>query len=814
MSDTVKLFIAQELERLRVQKEDHEHGALATYNLGYCYIDGVGVNENIEVGLSLLEQAAESGCQRARTQLLRFYSSGKALDNRQQTNFARWSETSIEEQDKPALRVLRIVAPDVFSHLRAEWALERALQVDNKPAINNVNRPWMTWRAKLLYFAASNDMPGLMERMLQAEPALISAKNNYGQTPLMAACQSANLGITQYLLNNGSDVHARDDNGFTALHWLISFSDNEKKTVATALGARNVDSNVYGLWPEISQEIPPNLRGGPAINGTPLHWAIACSDLTAVELLIPIGAHASLITQYRPTPFEYACELSEVDILLRLLQDPATKLAAAEYLPLQGSRDMIKINALFWVVMGGSRLARLMRHGRDFETKTEQTIRCLVKAGNSCEGVLVVQQLKMSAPFATAFHQCNADIMRAGLAHGFAPYIDTTFGGATSGGPAMSLAFAHRDRKMFQYLLEAGASVTWRNLNKQPPLSMAAKETDDKWFAEQLLEKGVELDDIEGPISAFWTAVYCGNLNIARYLWEKGAKRDSRNKQDGMTVLGELVGLRTRNASERIQFILGLPDRDESDGFEVLHSTDPIQHKASALHLACSPYSSADPFTEDSETEETCRLTVSLLLRKYGAPNYLNNTIGPHYDTPLGLAVEIGNHHAVRLLLEAGADPSVQDEYSRTPLDKLYWRYCYPATLDVLAEARDDRRKVAQRLAYVNQNTSEILSLLTSYGAKANVFRFPSWHQSDPGYRSLDWVLARLKENAERPPIEQTTPIWGGMPITIPDRPMQFEARRRLAEQREAGKEGQQAGAQAAAGSQTNSDTEGGGGQD
>ncbi|ERF77249.1 hypothetical protein EPUS_05818 [Endocarpon pusillum Z07020] len=793
MSDAIKLFIVQELERLGVQDEDQGRAGIATYNLGYCYIAGIGVNEDIEVGIKKMEQAAKLGCERARKQLLRYYASEKVLDNLQQTNFALWSEDSLEERDKPALRMLATVAPDVHSHLRAQWALDRALVLDNASATTTVDRPLMTWRAQLLHFAASNDMPELLEQMLQAEPAIINAKNHYGQTPLIAACQSANLGIALYLLNNGSDVNARDEHGFTASHWLISFSHGEKQTIATSLGAENVDPNVYGLWPEALKEGPPNLHGGPAINGAPLHWAIACSDLAAVELLIGMGASASQLTQYRPTPLEYACRLSEASILLRLLEDAATKLAVAEYLPLQGSSGMIQINALFWVLCGTSQLARLIRHGRDFDKKTEQTIRCLIEAGCSCEGVLLAQSSKMSAPFATAFHHCNAEIMRAGLAHGFAPYIDTTFGKAASGGPAMSLALAHRDRKMFQYLLTAGASLTWRNLNKQPPLSMAAKETDDEWFAERLLEKGVELDDTEGPITAFWTAVYCGNLNMARFLWEKGAKRDSRNKLNGTTVLGQLVGFRTQNASERIRFILDLPDRDEGDGFEVLQSTDYNHDRISALHLACSPYASTAPFTEDPETEEGCRLVLSLLLRKFGAPEYVNSTLGPHHDVPLGLAVEIGNHHAVRLLLEAGADPNAQDEYSRTPLDKLYWRYCYPATLDVLVEVRDDKRKVAQRLAYVNRNTSEVLSLLTSYGAKANVFRFPSWHQSDPGYRSPDWVLARLQENAERPPVDHTTPMWGGMPISIPERPMQFEARRRLAEQQEAKNEKAQA---------------------
>ena len=147
------------------------------------------------------------------------------------------------------------------------------------------------------------------------------------------------------------------------------------------------------------------------------------------------------------------------------------------------------------------------------------------------------------------------------------------------------------------------------------------------------------------------------------------------------------------------------------------------------------------------------------------------------------MAVEVGNHQVVRLLLEHGADPNIEDEYGRTPLDKLYWRYCYPATTPVLAHLSDaeveDRLLIKRKLNYVNENTSELLSLLTSFNARAEVFRFPQWHQNDPGYRTVDWVMQRLKEDRsaearQRQANAGATPSWGGLPIRVPERPMQF----------------------------------------
>lgn len=454
------------------------------------------------------------------------------------------------------------------------------------------------------------------------------------------------------------------------------------------------------------------------------------------------------------------------------------------YRQLDQDSDIVQVNALFEVIRGGARFARVVRHGKAYRQQTQQTILALVEAGVSCDAVLTVDGFKMSAVFAIAYHQCNADIMKSGLQLGvFQSCIDSTFGGLSSGGPAMSLALAQRDRLMFKYLLDAGASLLWKNMYKQSALSLAAKEVDDPWYIQQILsDNKIQIEEPSEPSTPFWTSVYCGNLRVAKYLWDHGAKRDSRAKDMGMTVLGELIGLRTRNAAERIQFVLSLPDREEGDGFIVICHPK-TGHQSSAFHLAVIPSFSESPFIEDPATEETCRLTISLLLKKYSDPKYVNSTTGPHHYVPLSLAIETGNHQAALMFLKAGADPNVKDEYDRTPLDLLYWRYCYPATLAVLKEVRHkDRQTIGKVLRYVNANTSSCLSLLREYDAKANVFRFPGWIDTSPGYRSLDWVIQRLKENETRSSIDSMDPYWGGLPITIPERPMQFEEMRRRKE--------------------------------
>lgn len=741
----------------------------------------------------MLHEASGYGSLKAQRYLVRIHTAQGILDGLDGSTLTRWAPDTLQEGDKQGLRVLQSLDQDAFARLKKKWAINRLLGSDEVVSPEHERQPCAvtstcesaTWGASFLHFASALNMTQLARRMISLEPSSKGRVNAYGQTPLIVACQSASFEVAKLLLEHGAEVGAGDMYGFTSLHWLVSFSDIEKRKLAPLLAGKSQDLDAFGELPLGQLESPPpNLQGGPLITGTPLHWAVAYQDFVAVDILIKMGAKASARPGIeRRSALEMACTHHAAEIVHRMLQEPSVKATADQYKPLGDGQ--LQINLMFWVVTGNSRFDSFIRLGMAFEKKIEETMRHLVEAGVAVNSVLqrfASDPQKMSAPFAVSYHQCHAEIMRAGLKNGFGKYLDTTFGTASSGGPAMSLAVAARDRDMLATLLDAGASVTWKNIYKLSALGLVASETDDVWFALKLLEKGVPVEDPEDSLSPFFAATYKGNLKVAKLLWDRGARRDSRNEA-GLTILGYLIQARTRNAVRCIRFILSLADRDESNGFEVLHH-DVTQHRSSALHVALNPENTSDVMSEDPEIIETSRLVVSLLLQKYSAQEHINSKIGPHHDVPLGAAVEVGNHHVVRLLLEGGADPNAEDEFARRPLDKLFWRYCYPATLDYLKSVSpDDRNELAERLTYVNQNTSEILSLLTSYSAQASVFRFPLWHQSDQGYRNVDWVIARLKEKRDEPPaIESEVPVWGNLPIRIPENPMQFEQRRRLAE--------------------------------
>lgn len=687
--------------------------------------------------------------------------------NVQQEEWLEWLEDTATDGLPQSLKLLRTSNPSRYLaskkllnlnrvYRNPAAALRHAKEAHLSSGVNCLD--WINWEKSFLHFAAATGSFDLVKSMLDRRPDLLDKQDDMGQTPLLLALQSGDLHTVQYLIAQGADCRKWDVNTVTAMHWATMLDGEERKTVIFKLKERCAPVDVGAKIVCDHGQTPSHLIG------TPLMWAISLSDPDAVDALLEVGADPTCrpFGQDNGSPFEVACQLHESQILKKFLSIPKVRSDVMRSRPLVHEGPSPLVQPLFFALSSVSRWDRLIRHGSNYEHNARETIRLLIEAGASCECVLHVQRADfkqtMSATFATAWHGCNPDIMKSGLQLGFKEYIESTFGSASSGGTPLFAAITDRHYEMFTILLENGANVNAKDKHGSTPMHRAAKENDDTFFVEKLAEYGAPIDAYGLRAAApFYVATYCGNLRVAKWLWEHGANRDDTENAEKRSILAKLLSLRTRNAAERIKFILSLPDRDGSDGFIVFKLS---HHHSSAFHFAVAV------FTEDPDAAEITRIVISLLLTKYHDPKYLNSTSGPHHDTCLGMAVEVGNYKVMQLLLEAGADPNIQDEYGRTPLDKAYWRYCYPSLTPALTKVDvNDRLAVRKTLDYVNRNTSEILSLLTkTYNAKPNFFRFPTWHGEKPGYRDLEWVLERLKENRVRD-ASRTGPVNDGKPI-------------------------------------------------
>ncbi|XP_068690996.1 protein phosphatase 1 regulatory subunit 27-like [Montipora capricornis] len=102
---------------------------------------------------------------------------------------------------------------------------------------------------RLYYAATTNDLEEV-KMLLESGMADVNAKNPAeGATALHGAAYEGNVECVQYLLENGADVHLRDDDGWTALHAAVC--GKRKKCVALLLEAEcdAFAENIDGLTP-------------------------------------------------------------------------------------------------------------------------------------------------------------------------------------------------------------------------------------------------------------------------------------------------------------------------------------------------------------------------------------------------------------------------------------------------------------------------------------------------------------------------------------------------------------------------------------
>ncbi len=59
----------------------------------------------------------------------------------------------------------------------------------------------------------------LIRALLQKQPSLINAKDNFGSTPLHTAVEKGNIRIVELLIQNGADVNAKDNEGRTPTYF-------------------------------------------------------------------------------------------------------------------------------------------------------------------------------------------------------------------------------------------------------------------------------------------------------------------------------------------------------------------------------------------------------------------------------------------------------------------------------------------------------------------------------------------------------------------------------------------------------------------
>jgi ankyrin repeat protein len=146
-----------------------------------------------------------------------------------------------------------------------------------------------------------------VKELLKQDPALVSARDKMGKTPLHLAAENDHKDVAEFLLANGADINAKDSNGgFTPLD--LALSGARYKEMVEFLLAKGADANAtsnQGLTPLMEAAMRGQrdaadllLAKGANVNAvdskgnTPLLWAMMMGHMDYAKLLV--GANADV----------------------------------------------------------------------------------------------------------------------------------------------------------------------------------------------------------------------------------------------------------------------------------------------------------------------------------------------------------------------------------------------------------------------------------------------------------------------------------------------------------------------------------------
>lgn len=186
----------------------------------------------------------------------------------------------------------------------------------------------------------SGDISKITE-LVSENPNIVNTKGRLNRTPLYWASLYGNKGIVQFLLDQGADINAVDNYGYSALHNASTFGFVEIAELLIRKGAevnlKAVPLDVFTSDKTSSRVVRIKIKGeyenwnddpGNPLSrmpscGTPLHNAVYKADTNMIELLISQGADINLINAHGMSALHCAASQKKIGIIKLLLSKGA-----------------------------------------------------------------------------------------------------------------------------------------------------------------------------------------------------------------------------------------------------------------------------------------------------------------------------------------------------------------------------------------------------------------------------------------------------------------------------------------------------------
>jgi len=346
-----------------------------------------------------------------------------------------------------------------------------------------------------LYFAASNGSPALTALLLK-HGARASSALPTGETILMTAARTGNLAVVDALLAAGAGLDAREQaKGQTALFWALA---EGHRAVVTRLVEKGADVRV---------KTPAGY--------TPLLFAVRHGDIDSVRLFLDKGAPVNEAATDGTTPLLMAVVRGHVEIAELLLGAKADATAngtgytalhwAAGTWESAFARDYRAGDWPRLVGLSGERrlrmIAALLDHGADVNARAT---RFVPRFGSSAWKIHNGASPMGATPLFFATSVGDTEVMKVLLARGADPAIGTQDGTT---------------------LLMAAAGLAVEESETRIPESRHLDAV------KLLVDLGADVTAVNNQgDTALHGAAFLGYGTVARYLLERGAVLNARNK--------------------------------------------------------------------------------------------------------------------------------------------------------------------------------------------------------------------------------------------------------------------------------------------
>jgi ankyrin repeat protein len=612
---------------------DHPEMTIAAKSalyLAICYILGFGVERDIDQMLHFMRKAAEMGVRGARHVVERLH---EAFGRSCIVNFEALEDADEEEQASiivESMKSAKYTTPWHSIDMVSQRRLSESIRKGIDPGIHH-----------LAYLGMTDRLNELLESGVEDH------QDGEGRTALYFACWGGHLSVIKALLSHGSDASIGDDDGYTPLHFLIMLPESDVAEAVSCIinSSEEVDINAFASEP---LELP---EGWMEISGTPLHWAIASHNITMVWALLKNGADV-FSWDTGNSPIHLAASLHQYDILDILLQ------------PENGfSIDLLRHQeSPFFSLNASDPIWRTAIHGNNWKEAVSLTISALAQHWDIND--LSDNQLGLTPLTKIAFanlSEVDVEIAACLLKFCIPDTRSKVFSALQSAIIGLRGVPLSSHAKIAHFMIGAGCSAHSQSSSPHNPSSRFKPGWNALHWAilqnnvsvcREILKRYQDLvhlatDDEFGDTPLNLATL--GSLELIDLLLDHGADPAAESKKQGLTPLGSYLSDQRPETDTSILTRL----------IEISKDNDYIVFRREEECWTLLHYLSTRAAVLNMEGIQGQRL-LQKVLADYPQVRALINIPTKNGWTALHLATYNVGYTAVRLLLEAGADPLLE----------------------------------------------------------------------------------------------------------------------------------------------------------